>query len=106
MSAVWGGLAVLGAMAVMATLFVWWSGQISRTVVEAFRQGSEAGTRATFGVVPQSETPPEAGEAGVRSGDGFENHPFAQERVVSVEEAERLMARLAPWDHEEGNPFE
>ncbi len=101
---------VLGALAVVAVwglLLVWAIGQIGEAVKDAHRVGSEAAIRSVIGyVAPPMDEQGRAKYTTVESHDGFEEHPFAQEQVVSPEERERLMARLAPWDHEAGNSFE
>src|SRR5260370_1288466 len=76
-----------------------------RSVEWAYGTGAEAAVRAAWGIVPQSEQLGD-GEAGVASHDVYEGSEFAEEMVVGPAERERLMAQLAPWDHEEGNSFE
>ncbi len=99
--------------AVVAGVILWVGGlvwavrQIGSAIENAYRVGSEAAVRSVFGVLPTGgPVEAEDGKGSVASSDSYEDHPFAQEQVVSPAERERMLARLAPWDHEEGNPFE
>ncbi len=91
---------VLGVLVVGAGVFVWSVRQVGVAIENAYKVGSEAAVRATFGIVPQSEAPA-GGEPGLVSRDDI-----FEEETVGPEEAQRLLARLTPWDGEEGNSFE